>query len=509
MIYATHSMRTSFWSMSNLPKDIGKQEKEDENIRNTPEKEKYTLPAVNYAMLNVIFNNSHEGIAIVGEDYRIEYANEKMCQIFGGSPDDLIGQDFRKFLKEDMAKLTAERYELRRKGEDVPEVYPIDIIRKDEEIRTVEGRVSVTKGPDGKVKTIAHLLDITDILAGTEALEESETRYQMLVETMNDGLVIDDPDGNLVYTNEAFCNMIGYTPDELLGNSWMDLTKDMDRESLEKKIEDRKTGKSESYELMWTSKTGEKIPTIISATPYIDRDGKFIGTFAVVTEISAQKDAEETVQFYLDLLSHDIANQLQVIMTSSGMLEEEVPISYIDEARQDILDAVERCNRLITKVKRAAQIRNIPLSQIDAIPVIKEKIKVLERIYGARVHSEGITKKMIVEADVLLGEMIWNLLENAARHNPKEDKQVWITFESTNNSCILTIADDGSGVSDMRKKVLFSERKHGGGVGLTLVNQMIRKYGGTIDVTDRIDGQPALGSKFIVTLKKATPRKKR
>ena len=231
--------------------------------------------------------------------------------------------------------------------------------------------------------------------------------------------------------------------------------------------------------------------------------------FAVVTEITAQKDAEETVQFYLDLLSHDIANQLQVIMTSTGLLEEEVPPSYIDDARVDILDAVERCNRLITKVKRAAQIRHIPLSRIDAIPVLKEKIKVLERVYNTKVQVKGLKKSFTVEADVLLGELIWNLLENAARHNPKDEKQVWITCETKNKSCQLIVADDGPGLSDMRKKTLFKERKHGGGVGLTLVSQMIRKYGGTIEVQDRVIGKPALGSKFIVTLRKAQPRKKR
>ncbi len=494
--------------MNELPKDEGEQKKRN-NRPMTPKKENFVLPAISDAILNDLLNNSHEGIAIVGDDYKIEYANEKCCQIFAGELKDIVGHDFREFMKEDMAKLVAERYERRRKGEDVPSVYPMEIFRKDGVMRTLEGRTSMVIGPDEKPKIIAHIFDITEILADTEALEESETRYQMLVETMNDGLVIDDPDGNFVYANEAFCRMIGYTPDELLGNPWIELTEDMDSEGLAQKIADRKSGKSESYELSWTSKTGETVPTIISATPYIDRDGKFIGTFAVVTEISAQKEAEETVQFYLDLLSHDIANQLQVIMTSSGMLEEQVPPSYVDDARQDILDAVERCNRLITKVKRAAQIRNIPLSQIDAIPVIKEKIKILERVFGAKVHVEGMNKKLIVEADVLLGEMIWNLLENAARHNPKEEKQVWISFDSTNDTCRLIIGDDGPGLSDMRKKLLFTERTYGGGVGLTLVNQMIRKYGGTIEVRDRVEGKPALGSKFIVTLKKATPRKKR
>ena len=467
------------------------------------------LPEINDEILSQLLNNTHEGIVILGDDYKFEYVNERAAQIFGGVAEDLLGNDFRKFMQKDMATLVAERYEARRKGEDVPSVYPMDIIRKDGNIRTVEGRVSIIKGVNGKTKTIAHLLDITQLLADTEAREESETRYQLLVETMNDGLVIDDPEANLVYANEAFSKMIGYTAEELIGTSWVELTEEMDQEGLVSKISDRKSGKSESYELCWTTKTGEIVPTIVSATPYIDRDGTFVGTFAVVTEISAQKDAEEAVQFYLDLLSHDIANQLQVIMTSSGLLEEEVPPSYIDDARKDILDAVERCNRLITKVKRAAQIRYIPLSRIDAVPILKEKIKVLERVYGAKVHVEGLRKTFLVKADILLGELIWNLLENAARHNPKEETQVWVTCETNNNSCNLVIADDGPGLSDMRKKTLFTERKHGGGVGITLVSQMIRKYGGSIEVQDRVIGKPAMGTKFIVSLRKAEPRKKR
>jgi len=466
------------------------------------------IPAFNDDILEAILNDSHEGIAILGDDYRIEYVNEQTCAIFGGTYEDLIGHDFREFLQEDVAKMVAENYERRRLGEDVPDVYPIHIIRKDGNELTVELKVSVILGADGKSKTIAHVLDITQVEADLKALEESKTRYRMLVENMNEGLAIDDEDGKLTYVNRAFCNMLGYEPEEIVGKTWTDLTEEMDEDGFKLKRDERKKGVSASYELTWRSKTGEKVHTIISATPFHSRKGEFVGTYAVVTEISTQKETEEAVQFYLDLLSHDITNQLQVIMTSTGLLEEEVPPTYIDDARKDILDAVERCNRLITKVKRAAQIRHIPLSKIDAVPVIKEKIKVLERVYGVKVHVEGLKKSLPVEADVLLGEMLWNLLENAARHNPKEDKQIWITCETKDDSCTLIIADDGPGLSDMRKKFLFTERTHGGGVGITLVSQMIRKYGGSIEVQDRVVDEPSKGSKFIVTLKKAKPRKK-
>ncbi|TFH03914.1 MAG: PAS domain-containing sensor histidine kinase, partial [Candidatus Thorarchaeota archaeon] len=356
---------------------------------------------------------------------------------------------------------------------------------------------------DKKPKTIAHIQDITQIEDDLRALEESKTRYRLLVETMKDGLAIDNVDGNLTYVNDAFCRMLGCSPGELIGKHWSDLTEEMTSEDVKAKLKERETGLSESYELTWYHSNGETVPTIVSATPYIDHDGKFAGTFAVITEISAQKNAEESIQFYLDLLSHDIANQLQVIMTSSCLLEQEVPASYIADARQDIMDAVDRCNRLITKVKRAGQIRKIPISSVDLVDVLDEKTTVLERVYNAKIHRTGSKKHVMVEADVLLGELIWNLLENAARHNPTDNKEVWISIKTKGDSVELSIGDNGPGLSNTRKKNLFTERSHAGGVGLKLVRQMIRKYGGSIEVDDRVKGKSSEGVNFTVTLRKA------
>lgn len=458
-------------------------------------------------MFRTILNKSQTGIVIVGDEYRLEYVNDEACRIFGGTHEDLIGHDFREFLKDDIRQIIAERYESRRLGEDVPVTYPFQLVRKDGEVRTVEGKVLVVKDEDGGLKTVAHFLDITQSEKGQMLLEESRRRYRLLVETMNDGLAIDDEIGNLTYANNAFLEMLGYELEEIVGKPWVELTSDLDRDTLDQKISDRRKGLSDKYELCWRSKTGETVPTIISATPLHDRDGNFQGTFAIVTEISAQKDAEEAVQFYLDLLSHDITNQLQVIMTSSGLLEVEVPASYAAEARKDILDAVERCNRLITKVKRAAQSRYVPITGVDLIPVLKEKVRILQRVFGAEVHMAGIGRKAIVEADVLLGEMIWNLLENAARHNPKETKRIWVEGKSQRGVYKLSIADDGLGLSNARKESIFTERTHGGGVGLTLVNQMVKKYGGSIEVQDRVKGKPGLGTKFTITLRIAKSEK--
>jgi K+-sensing histidine kinase KdpD len=294
-----------------------------------------------------------------------------------------------------------------------------------------------------------------------------------------------------------------YKPSEIIGKCWVDLTKDKDFDFARTKIEERKKGQSGRYEMEWRTKSGRIVPTIVSAASVHNLKDNFVGTFAVITEIAAQKEAEDTVQFYLDLLTHDIANQLQVIMTSSGLLDSELPKSYLEDAQKDIHDAVERCNRLITKVKRAGQLRHLPRTRMDISTVVKEKLAVLERVYNAKAVVKGLDEASIVWADALLGELVWNLLENAARHNPIEDKKVWISKRKKNGFIILEISDNGPGISKTRKKSLFDTPKRHGGVGLTLVKQMARKYGGTLDVEDRVKGKPNQGAKFVLSLKES------
>jgi signal transduction histidine kinase len=190
-------------------------------------------------------------------------------------------------------------------------------------------------------------------------------------------------------------------------------------------------------------------------------------------------------------------------MTSAGLLDSELPKSYLDDAQTDIQDAVERCNRLITKVKRAGQLRYLPRTSMDLSTVVKEKVAVLERVYGAKTSVKGLNTASLVWADALLGELVWNLLENAARHNPVDDKKVWVSKKKKNSFIILEVSDNGPGISKARKKILFESSKRHGGVGLQLVNQMARKYGGTLEVADRVKGKPNQGAKFVLFLKES------
>ncbi len=87
------------------------------------------------------------------------------------------------------------------------------------------------------------------------------------------------------------------------------------------------------------------------------------------------------------------------------------------------------------------------------------------------------------------------------RHNPREKPKVWVSGSREGQFYKLSVSDDGPGISSARKETIFGRRGHSGGVGLTLVSQMARKYGGTIEVRDRVKGKPSHGAKFILSLR--------
>lgn len=109
-----------------------------------------------------IVENTHDGIAIVDQDFRVVYANPEMGIISGYSVEEDLGRDFTAFLDEPSRDMALTRNLRRRQGEDVPTVYEVTLIRKDGEPRTGEARVSLFRDSAGTLRSVVHFLDITE-----------------------------------------------------------------------------------------------------------------------------------------------------------------------------------------------------------------------------------------------------------------------------------------------------------------------------------------------------------
>ncbi len=158
------------------------------------------------------------------------------------------------------------------------------------------GRV-IERDPSGApLRMTGTILDITERKNAEISLRESEQRYRALVETMNEGLAVEDANGMLTYVNEQFAAMVGCSQEELIGKPSVDFVHPDASEQVREQNELRRAGEFSVYETSLLTKTGEALPVVVSATPRFDDEGRVIGDFAVFTDISERRHAEDELR---------------------------------------------------------------------------------------------------------------------------------------------------------------------------------------------------------------------
>lgn len=144
--------------------------------------------------------------------------------------------------------------------------------------------------------------EITEHQETEEALQEREQEFRNLVETMNEGLGVQDENGVITYVNDKLCEMLGYSRDQLIGRFAADFLDESGRRIFEKAIAQRRLRKRTSYEIELLTKNNHKIPVFISGSPILDKQGRFKGVMAVITDITVLKQAKQELQDQLHFL---------------------------------------------------------------------------------------------------------------------------------------------------------------------------------------------------------------
>ncbi len=138
-------------------------------------------------------------------------------------------------------------------------------------------------------------------------LRDSEARYQRMFDTANEGIWIQDENFVTTFVNEHMAAMLGYTAEELVGHKVIEFMSEQDAGNHVFKMEERSRNISDVYERRMRHKNGSTVWLLISASPVFDGD-RFAGSFAMLTDITARKNAEERLaaseQLFRSLVEH-------------------------------------------------------------------------------------------------------------------------------------------------------------------------------------------------------------
>ncbi len=120
--------------------------------------------------------------------------------------------------------------------------------------------------------------------------------YQMLVESLTEGLVILDEQDRFGYVNHVLLGMLGYSQEEVLGHSPLEFALPEHQARLREEMRRRKNGARQHYEMVWRRKDGAALTTLVAPSPILDDQGKYRGSFAVITDLTARIQIEEALE---------------------------------------------------------------------------------------------------------------------------------------------------------------------------------------------------------------------
>ena len=236
---------------------------------------------------------SVDGIAICKNTGEFIYVNDATVRMFGyDSPEELLGKSWKVLYEEKDVKSQEETVgtEFFKKG-----FWQGEIIGKKRDGSKIYQELSLTLTEDGRIVRIVR--DISKRKFAEKALEESNLKYQSLIDNLQEAVLYADEKNNIIYANKQFCKMLGYTSGELLNTNSNDMLYDnKDLKSMKEKAKLRKLGISDSYEIRFKKKNGEMIWCHINGTPNYDINGNIVGYIRIITDITEQKKSKQALR---------------------------------------------------------------------------------------------------------------------------------------------------------------------------------------------------------------------
>ena len=374
-----------------------------------------------------------------------------------------------------------------------------------EEGRFLEGKLVGVQG-------VAH--DITARERAIGALRDSEARYRAFFEDDLTGDFIAGGDGLVIACNPAFAKMFGFAsvedacwrPVEQLfgaGDGWAAFVERLHRERQLFYFE---------QELRRTD--GSPVHVIGNAIGSFDGHGRLASIKGYLFDVTAHRRTEEQLRHAQKMealgrmaggVAHDFNNLLQAMLSTVQLLRggERDP-SVLDGTALELEQLILRGGSLARQLLLFAQRGVTRPERLDLEVLVSEASGFLSRLLpdNIRLITELAGVPLPLEADRgQLEQVLTNLVVNASDAMPKGGTLTLRTGRTGSEQCWFEVQDTGIGMSEDVKGLIFEpffttkEAGRGTGLGLSVVNGIVSRHGGRVEVTSA----PGMGSRFRVT----------
>lgn len=474
-----------------------------------------------------LFESARDGILMLDPNSRkIIDVNQFMMELLNYSRDEFLGKELWEIgLLQDEQASQAAFDELRDKGYVRYDGLPLET--KWGEPREVEV-VGNLYWENGHQVIQCNIRDVSERKRAEKLLRLSEERYQSIVTQVTAGIAQTDFSGRFVLVNQRFCEIVGYSQEELCQMQMHDITHpdDLPRNAaLFQSLVDG--GPDFMIEKRYLHKDGFYVWVNNSVSTIRDHAGQPRGLVAVVIDVTRQKQAEQTLKDadrrkneFLAILAHELRNPLAAVHAAVLLLRAQ---GHQDEDQTWVRDLIDRQVHLLTRltddlldVSRISSGKiQLKREDLDVKDVLARAVESVRPLINTKHHELVVSlpaEPLPVHADpVRLEQVVVNLLTNAAKYTDPGGR-ITLASQLDRETVVITVRDTGVGVpAEMITQIfeIFTQvdsslgRSQGGlGIGLTLVKRLVELHGGSISA---VSPGPGMGSEFTIRLPAAAP----
>jgi len=355
-----------------------------------------------------------------------------------------------------------------------------------------------------------------------ELQKERDFAVQVM-NTLGQGVAVSMLDGVYEYINPAFARMLGYAPEDMIGELSEHFALPDEGKKHSEQRAYRQQGVTTSYETRLKHRDGHTVHVLVTGVPrYLN--GRVIGSIAAITDLTERKQEEierenllaemenknAELERFTYTVSHDLKSPLVTIGGFLGFLEADIQTrdyKRIQHTLDRIHDATKKMQRLLAELLELSRIGRIanPSQDVPFGELVSETLELVEgQLREKQVEVRVDAELPIVHVDrVRMIEVIQNLLTNAIKFIGEQgDPMIHIGVEVRNGENIFFVKDNGIGIApEFHERVfgLFNKLDpftEGTGIGLALVKRIIEVHGGKIWV----ESEPGRGATFFFTL---------
>ena len=382
-------------------------------------------------------------------------------------------------------------------------------------------QLTLSRSAEAQVRAAEHLITERQL---QEVIRELQTQKYAL--DQHSIVAITDAHGVITVVNDKFCEISGYSREELIGQTHRIINSGTHPKAffvdLWKAIT---SGQSWQGEICNRAKDGTLYWVATTIVPFTDASGKIKQYASIRTDVTAHKTAEakilsinnELVQKNAEMeqfaytVSHDLKSPTVTIRGYTGYLQQDVAQQRYDRVErftEAIIRATEKMRITIDDLLELSRIGRVthdmaPIRLVELIQLVVSELKPQIDEIGAAI---SVSDEMpdIYGDHVRIEQVVQNLLSNALKYAYDEAQtlRINITAESDGKMVRLEVRDNGPGVPGEFAEKVFGlfERLQGGtdgtGIGLAIVRRIAELHGGRAWVT----AAPGGGAAFNITL---------